>query len=119
MPANFGRVRATCVEDGITMSGQSDFFTIPANGIVDVPDISFGQVAGIPESPVLTAPVNTLQTQGRTTQIMVTASYSDGEDISAGEDGFITSPGLADSDGDGLNDGTEVVLGSDPGRRKH
>ena len=38
IPANFGpvRARATCVENGITRSGQSDFFIIPTNGSVEV-----------------------------------------------------------------------------------
>src|SRR5712671_1724690 len=34
IPANFGQVkaRATCVQNGVTTSGESDFFTVPANG---------------------------------------------------------------------------------------
>jgi hypothetical protein len=41
VPANIGKVRAraTCVEDGVTRSGQSCFFVIPPNGVVEVPDI--------------------------------------------------------------------------------
>lgn len=38
----------------------------------------------------------------------------DGEEVIAGEDGFITSPLLADTDGDLVNDGLEVAGGSDP-----
>ncbi|MCB1689707.1 MAG: Ig-like domain-containing protein [Halioglobus sp.] len=38
----------------------------------------------------------------------------DGEELVAGVDGFITNPLLADSDGDGLSDGVEVAVGSDP-----
>ena len=38
----------------------------------------------------------------------------DGEELTAGVDGFITNPLLADSDGDGLSDGVEVAVGSDP-----
>src|SRR5712691_7074204 len=36
VPANIGRVRAraTCVENGITRSGQSDYFLIPLSGTV-------------------------------------------------------------------------------------
>ena len=39
VPANFGQVkaRATCVRNGITISGESDYFTIPANGAVNLP----------------------------------------------------------------------------------
>lgn len=38
----------------------------------------------------------------------------DGEEIVAGADGFITRPDLADTDGDGLNDRLEIEAGSDP-----
>lgn len=38
----------------------------------------------------------------------------DGEEIIPGKDGFITSPLLADTDSDGLNDGLEISVGSDP-----
>ena len=45
IPAGFGRVRAraTCVQAGITRSGQSDFFSIPANGNVDASAHSLGR----------------------------------------------------------------------------
>ncbi len=39
---------------------------------------------------------------------------NDGEELTAGIDGFVTNPLLADSDGDGINDGLEVSVGSDP-----
>ncbi|MBR9911261.1 MAG: hypothetical protein GYB33_13010 [Gammaproteobacteria bacterium] len=39
---------------------------------------------------------------------------NDGEEVVAGADGYITNPLLADSDGDGLSDGVEVAVGSDP-----
>ena len=50
IPANMGQVRAraTCVEDGVTLSGQSDFFTVPSDGAVDVPEIQLGAVDRIP-----------------------------------------------------------------------
>lgn len=38
----------------------------------------------------------------------------DGEELIAGDDGFITNPLLFDTDGDGLNDGLEVLIGSNP-----
>nr|WP_246395155.1 PA14 domain-containing protein [Microbulbifer rhizosphaerae] len=41
-------------------------------------------------------------------------SISDGEEVAAGEDGFVTNPLLFDTDGDGLNDGVELTVGSDP-----
>jgi len=39
---------------------------------------------------------------------------NDGEEIIAGADGYVTNALLADSDGDGLNDGVEVTVSSDP-----
>jgi len=62
VPANIGQVRAraTCVQDGITVSGQSDFFTIPVNGSVDVPEIQLGVVDPIPENLTISAPATTL-----------------------------------------------------------
>ena len=38
VPANFSQMwaRATCVENGVTRSGQSDFFSVPANGAVNL-----------------------------------------------------------------------------------
>ena len=62
VPANIGQVRAraTCVQDGVTVSGQSDFFTIPVNGSVDVPEIQLGVVDPIPETLTISAPATTL-----------------------------------------------------------
>ena len=38
----------------------------------------------------------------------------DGEEVVAGEDGFVTNPLLADTDGDEMRDGLEVQFESDP-----
>src|SRR5262245_36544903 len=40
IPANFGsvRARATCVEDGMTRSGQSDLFNIETNAVTGFND---------------------------------------------------------------------------------
>src|SRR5215213_11831512 len=50
VPANFGQVkaRATCVRNGVTISGESDYFTIPANGAVNLPTIILGASTAIP-----------------------------------------------------------------------
>ena len=44
VPSNIGRVRvrATCVDNGVTRSGQSDYFIITRNGATKVPVIVFG-----------------------------------------------------------------------------
>ena len=38
----------------------------------------------------------------------------DGGEVVAGEDGVVTNPVLADTDGDGMRDGLEVQFGTDP-----
>lgn len=39
---------------------------------------------------------------------------NDGEELVEGEDGFVSDPLAFDTDGDGLSDGVEVLVGSDP-----
>src|SRR5258705_7159801 len=78
VPANFGpaRARVTCLVNGQTISGESDPFTVPANGVVNLPPIQFGQTTPIPTALTLTAPTNPLTAVGQTTQLKVTARYS-------------------------------------------
>ncbi len=120
IPANFGpvRARATCVADGITQSGQSDFFTIPPNGSVDVPKIALGPVTPIPSQVTITAPTTTLTQAGKTTQLKVVGNYANGstKDVTAKATGtqYLTSnPALATVTADGLvtalQSGTVVV----------
>src|SRR5215510_8849429 len=81
VPANFGRVRAqaTCVEDGITRAGQSDFFTIRQNTIAGFnADIPLVTVDPIPASLAVTAPTTTLTEAGATTQLSVIATLPAG-----------------------------------------
>ena len=80
IPANFGQVkaRATCVQNGVTTFGESDFFTVPANGAVNLPAIVLGNVNPIPVSLAI-APANpSLTAAGQTVQLTVTATYPDG-----------------------------------------
>src|SRR2546426_8260036 len=58
VPANFGLVRArvTCVVDGKTISGESEPFLIPANGVVNRPHIVFGRTTAIPRSVSVATP---------------------------------------------------------------
>src|SRR2546428_2857130 len=80
VPANFGpvRARATCVENGVTTSGESPLFTVPANGSVDVPRIQLGSVTPIPDLLTLTTTMTTLRAAGATTQITTVATYTGG-----------------------------------------
>jgi len=92
VPANFGQVRAraTCVENGITTSGQSDLFVFQSTSTaVRIPQITFGDAHPIPASLALSTPTTTLTTAGATTQIIVTARYPDGstQNVSASSTG--------------------------------
>ncbi len=66
LPANLGRVRAraTCTDGGITRSGQTDYFLIPANRSITLPTIPVGPVDPIPASLRLTVPTTTLKGSG-------------------------------------------------------
>lgn len=109
IPANVGqvRVRATCIADGVTRTGQSDFFTVPADGIIEVADIVFDDPQPIPATLNLTALATTLTSAGQTIELAVAASYPDGStaDVSAAAAGtsYTTSnPAIATVDADGL-----------------
>ncbi len=49
------RIRATCVRDGETSSGQSSLVTVPLDDVVLVPDIQFEQPIAIPQRLALSA----------------------------------------------------------------
>ncbi len=110
IPANVGqvRVRATCVaEDGTVRGGQSDFVTVPANGVVQVPVISFETAAPEPATLALSAPVTTLSTAGETVQLVATAtmadaSTSDVTPAAAGTSYRSSNPAIASVDAGGL-----------------
>jgi alpha-tubulin suppressor-like RCC1 family protein len=79
IPANFGdvRARATCVENGVTRSGQSELFTVLANRMNAIPPIVLGPVTPIPTEVTVTAPNTKLTSAGQTTQLVVTGKYAD------------------------------------------
>jgi hypothetical protein len=159
VPANLGpvRARATCVNNGITTFGQSALFTIPTNGIVNLPTIQFGNTTPIPTSVAVTAQTNPLTTYGATSQLTVTATYGNNttQNITQGSTGTqytVSNPAIAtvsanglvtavssgtvaiqavnegaqglinlqvafpgaDSDGDGIPDAAEIAMGLNP-----
>ena len=158
IPANFGlvRARATCIFNGVTVSGESAPFLVSANGSVDVPPIVLGSTTPIPESLTLTIASSQLGKVGQTTQVTVSARYSDGSTravtaagtgtkyvVSNAAIASVTANGLvtalasgtalvqatnegtagfvavrvvlsADSDGDGIADDLELSLGLNP-----
>jgi hypothetical protein len=112
IPANFGlvRARATCVEDGQTISGESQPFLILAGGSVNVPRIVLGPTTPIPRSVVLTAPTTQLTSIGATSAITVTGHYADGStrNLTSGTTGttyVISNPLIATISSDGLVQG--------------
>jgi hypothetical protein len=109
VPANAGQVRAraTCVENGLTRSGQSGLFVVPTDGVVDGIAISFNNTAPIPVSLNLTASLASLGAVGATSQLTATAVYADFHSVnvtagSAGTTYFTSNPNIATADGNGL-----------------
>lgn len=80
VPAGAGqvRIRATCVGDGLTRSGQSDFFLVPESGVIRIPEISFVSLTPIPVELDLSAPSTLLTSIGQEIQLTAVARYGDG-----------------------------------------
>src|SRR5258707_11208202 len=109
IPANFGQVkaRATCVKNGVTIFGESGFFTIPANGAVNLPPIILGSATQIPVSLKLSPATLSFTATGQTIQLLVTATYPDSltQDVTAAIAGtsYTTSnPAIATVTANGL-----------------
>lgn len=127
IPANLGavRARAICVNGGVTTYGESAAFTIPANGSVNLPPITFATTTPIPTSVQLSSPVAALPAVGATTQLRVLASFSSGgaqSDISASSAGtsyMVSNPAIATVSPEGLvtavRSGVVVVQASNEG----
>jgi hypothetical protein len=126
IPANFGRVRAraTCVQNGVTTSGESGYFTIPSNGSINVPPIVLGSSTPIPTSLTITAAVTTLTSPGATVQLGVTGTYATGPPAnlapaSTGTAYTASNPAIATVSPDGLltavHSGTVLVQATNEG----
>lgn len=127
VPAGFGlvRARATCVNTGVTTSGQSDPFVLNARAIVNLPHIPLGNTTPIPTSLTITAPTTTLTSIGQTVQLSVSASYASGPsaDVTAASTGTaytISNPTIATVSPNGLvtavSTGTVVLQAVNEGR---
>ena len=126
VPANFGQVkaRATCIQNGVTTFGESAFFTIPSNGVVNLPHIVLGNNSLIPTSLTITPPAPSLTAAGQTVQLTVTATYpnASSRNVSAATTGtnYTTSnPVIATVTSDGLviamTSGTVVIQATNDG----
>jgi hypothetical protein len=126
IPANFGRVRAraNCVVNGVTTTGESDFFLVPVNGSVTLIPITLGSSTPIPVSLALTSPQSQLTAVGATVQLQASASFAVGpvKDVTAansGTDYTISNPAIATITADGLvtavSSGTVVIQASNEG----
>ena len=126
IPANFGPVkaRATCVKDGVTTSGESEFFTVAADGSVDIPRIVLGSVSQVPTSLVVAPATLSLTTAGQTTQLSVVAAYPDGSTrnvtaAGAGTSYTTSNPAIATVSPDGVvtavGSGTVVIQATNDG----
>ncbi len=128
VPAGFGlvRARATCVNGGITTSGQSNLFAISPNQVTGFnANFSFGSATSIPTSLTITAPLNTLTSAGQTTQLTVTATYASGPSqnvtsSSAGTTYTTSNPAIAGVSANGLvtalKTGTVIIQATNEGR---
>ena len=126
VPAASGqiRVRATCVANGVTRSGQSSLITVPANGVITVGDISFAQLQPIPTQLTLTAPLTSLSTAGQQVQLTATATYPDASqgDVTPGTTGTgyrSSNPAIAAVDANGMvtavSSGVVIISALDEG----
>lgn len=112
VPSNMGQVRAraTCrdPETGVTISGQSDYFTVTTNGISAAGEIYFNDdYEHVPSSLSMSAGKVLLGATGESTQLTVTATYPDNstKDVtasSAGTSYIISNPAIATVSTDGL-----------------
>ena len=111
VPSNMGqiRARATCkLEDGRTVSGQSDYFNVVRNGITKVGDIKFETLDPIPVSlSFSTTDTLLLNNPEQTFPLTVTGFFADSsvDDLTAGDKGTnysSTNENIATVSPDGL-----------------
>ena len=117
VPSTMGqiRARASCVENGITIAGQSDYFGVVNNGAVDVGLIKFGSQDPIPTNLTINSSSTTLNGVGSILSLQVTANYADGssKEVTAPANGTnysSSNPAIATVDANGRV--TAVASGS-------
>ncbi len=126
VPANLGQVRAraTCLDNGITKSGQSDFFAVQANSMNAIVPFTLGSVAPVPATLSVAAPTRILTAVGATVLLVVTSSFADETNgdltTSASGTNYTTSnPTVATVGPDGLvtakSSGTTIISAMNEG----
>jgi hypothetical protein len=126
VPANIGQVRAraTCLKNGQTTSGQSGFFTVPANGVVGPLAFQIGSAAPVPSVLFVSATTKVLAAVGISVQLTVTSTLPDGtnQDVTIQKTGtnYISSnPAVATVSPDGLvtavGSGTAIISAMNEG----
>lgn len=128
IPAGFGlvRARATCVNSGVTTSGQSNLFTIVANRMNAIPPILIGPTTAIPTSLTLSAPSTVITQLSGTTQLTVTGTFASGpsQDLTLASTGTAyntSNPAIATVAVNGLvtavSAGTAIIQANNEGRQ--
>ncbi len=109
IPADVGlvRVRATCIRDGVTITGASPFFEPMPDDLSEVPDIVLDSPPLVPTRLTLTAPVAEIAAPGESLQLLATADYPDTTTVdvteaSLGTSYAISNPAIATVDSRGL-----------------
>jgi hypothetical protein len=126
VPANFGQVkaRATCVQNGATVFGESAFFTVPPNGAVNLPAIILGSNTPIPSSVSISPSSLSLTSAGQTVQLVLTATYPNGSSknvtaASTGTNYTVSNSAIATITAGGLvtavSSGTVVIQANNDG----
>lgn len=115
IPTNMGpvRFRATCIENGITHSGQTGWILVPPNGVIKVGDIPLGDISYPPENIIINSPSTTLTAIGADMQIQVGAVYPDGTaiNVTPATEGTVyttSNPAIATVSPDGLVTSTGI-----------
>ena len=106
-PANLGpiRARATCIRDGVAISGESERFLVAADGTVDVPPIRFDAIEPAAVELTLSAATQRLTVDTPEVQLLLVARLADGSqiDVSRADAGTTYT----------VSDGTVVTVDAD------
>jgi large repetitive protein len=125
VPSGFGsvRARATCIKNGVTTSGQSEFFNVTASRMNSIQSFDLNNADPIPTSLSILGQA-TLTSIDATSQLVVTAIYPDGSTsvVTAQANGTnytISNPAVATVSTEGLvtavSSGTVIISASNEG----